>query len=295
MSSFIWLLTSFSKEYSSTLSYSLIYDKIPQNKLLQNDYQIQVKITLKGTGFQLISEKLSSRKLILDVPKLSQNEKSEHYFLINNRLNEIQTQIKSNLSIVNFDKDTILLNLSSLATKTIFIKPVLDISYHAGYDLIDNIKIEPESLSISGSNSDIGSLNFLKTETLVLNDVKEDFSENIKILIPKGNNLKVSEKNVTISAKIDRFTEGTLKIPYTITNLPDSIKLTTLQKEIEIKYVVPLKKFNTINKELLKVECDYLESINNDINYLIPKLISKPKQIKSFRILPSKIDFLIRK
>lgn len=295
MSSFIWLLTSFSKEYSSTLSYSLIYDKIPQNKLLQNDYQSQVKITLKGTGFQLISEKLSSRKLILDVPKLSQNEKSEHYFLINNRLNEIQTQIKSNLSIVNFDKDTILLNLSSLATKTIFIKPVLDISYHAGYDLIDNIKIEPESLSISGSNSDIGSLNFLKTETLVLNDVKEDFSENIKILIPEGNNLKVSEKNVTISAKIDRFTEGTLKIPYTITNLPDSIKLTTLQKEIEIKYVVPLKKFNTINKELLKVECDYLESINNDINYLIPKLISKPKQIKSFRILPSKIDFLIRK
>ena len=127
-----------------------------------------------------------------------------------------------------------------------------------------------------------------------LDDVKSDFSEEVTVL-KLNNNFKFSTLKTTISGNVDKFTEGRLQVSFTTKNLPEDINLTTLSEKVEIVFVVALSNFSKISEASFKVECDYLISEKNNLGYLIPKVVLAPDFIKSIKIIPKKIDFLIQK
>ena len=129
-----------------------------------------------------------------------------------------------------------------------------------------------------------------------MHDLKSNFSEEVPILESNMDiNFKFSTLKATISGSVDKFTEGKLQIPFTTNNLPKDVKLTTLSESVEVVFVVALSNFSKIAQSSFKVECDYTISEKNNLGYLIPKVILKPDFIKSIKIIPKKIDFLIQK
>ena len=129
-----------------------------------------------------------------------------------------------------------------------------------------------------------------------LEDVKSDFSEKVKIILPENlSNIKVNSNFTTVGGKVEKFTEGTFKITFKVMNLPESVELTTLNKSVEVVFVVGLSNFDKIDKDFFEVVCDYNISKENNLNYLIPKVTTKSRFIKSFKVIPNKIDFLIQK
>nr|WP_252726904.1 YbbR-like domain-containing protein [Polaribacter vadi] len=158
------------------------------------------------------------------------------------------------------------------------------------------ISYQPDSIVISGPKSQLKNINHLKLSKLVLNDVKADFSKEVKILNPeKQKKLKYKVLKATISGKVDKFTEGKLQVPFDIINLPANTNLTTLTENIEVVFVVALSNFTKVSKASFKIECDYSISEKNNLGYLIPKVITKPDFLKNIKITPTKIDFLIQK
>ena len=161
-------------------------------------------------------------------------------------------------------------------------------------ETLNKIKISPDSIVISGPKAQVEKTNYLGLSKLKLEDVKSDFSEEVTIL-KSNNNFKISDLKTTISGSVDKFTEGKLQVPFTTKNLPKDINLTTLSEKVEIVFVVALSNFSKISEASFKVECDYLTSEKNNLGYLIPKVILAPDFIKSIKIIPKKIDFLIQK
>ena len=84
-------------------------------------------------------------------------------------------------------------------------------------------------------------------------------------------------------------------MPYKIINVPENLKINTLSKKVSIVFIVGLSHFNKITANSFQVVCNYNTSQKNNLNYLVPKVISKPDLIKSYKIIPNKIDFLIEK
>lgn len=295
-SGFIWLLITFSKEYNGIISYNLAYQNIPQDKLLQEAPVKKIDISVKGSGFKILLARLRKKTIQLNAENLKRNSSNRYYFLIKNQLTAIKNQLQSGLEIIEVDKDTISLNLGSLTSKKVPVEADLDISYHVGYDLIEGIKLTPDSILVSGPDQQISSLKKISLDVLKLTDVKGDFSQ--EVIVKKINsleNLKFSNSKVMVSGKVDKFTEGSLQIPILIKNIPDSIQVTTLSEQVEFKFVVALSNFNKILKNTIQLECDFNTSQQNNLTYLIPKLVNKPASIKSYKIIPNKIDFLIRK
>ena len=133
----------------------------------------------------------------------------------------------------------------------------------------------------------------VKADIKIKYHIGYDISEQIS-LTPGIKNLKFETKEITISGKIEKFTEGTLNIPYKITNLPKGVILNTLDKKIQITYIVGLSNFNKIDENSFQIECDYSISKTNNLGYLIPKLLRKPSEIKSYKMIPNEINFLIQ-
>jgi hypothetical protein len=291
---FIWLLITFSKEYTTVITYAVIYKNIPQNKLLQEAPINKIDITVKASGFKILRSNFKNKKIQLEASNLQRKEHSKFYFLTKNQEMKIQNQLFFGVELKEVLQDTIYLDLGLLTSKKVALKPNLEINYHIGYDLLNEIKISPDSIVISGPEAQVEKTNYLDLSELKLDDVKSDFSEEVTIL-KLNNNFKISDLKTVISGSVDKFTEGKLQVSFTTKNLPKDIKLTTLSEKIEIVFVVALSNFSKISETSFKVECDYLISKNNNLGYLIPKVILAPDFIKSIKIIPKKIDFLIQK
>jgi len=290
----IWFLITFSKEYTTVITYAVNYKNIPQNKLLQETPINNIDITVKASGFKILRSKFKNKKIQLEASKLKRKGPSKFYFLTKSQVTKIQKQLLFGVELKEILQDTIYLNLGVLTSKRVAIKPNLEINYHVGYDLLNEIKISPDSIVISGPEAQVKKIDYLELSELKLNDVKSNFLEEVSVL-KLNNNFKYSAQKITISGNVDKFTEGKLQIPFTTKNLPKNINLTTLSEKVEVIFVVALSNFSKISEASFKVECDYLISEKNNLGYLIPKVILEPVFIKSVKIIPKKIDFLIQK
>ena len=292
----IWLLITLSKEYTATLTFPVKYTNISQNKLLQKEPTKEIDVLVKSSGFNILRSRLGHKSLALSANKLIRKSSSKYYFLTKNQFIAIQKQLRSGVQLQEIALDTIYLEIGSLISKKVALKPNLEINYHIGYDILETVSIKPDSILISGPESQIEIIKAINLELLKLDDVMSDFSEDVKIILPKNSsNIKVNSNFTTISGKVEKFTEGTFQIPFKVDNLPEGIELTTLNKTVEVVFVVGLSNFDKIDKNFFKVVCDYNISKENNLSYLIPKVTTKSSFIKSFKVIPNKIDFLIQK
>jgi hypothetical protein len=292
----IWFLITLSKVYTISISFPVKYSELSQDKILQNEPLKEIDILVKSTGFNILSTRFLNQGIELNAGNLNKKSTFNYYLLIKNQKNKIQRQLRSGMEIQEISLDTIYLELGSLISKKVPLIPNLAIDYHVGYDLLDTEVIKPDSIVISGPEAYVDQIDEIHLELLKLDDVKSDFSQKVKILRPENsNNLKVASEFATISGRVEKFTEGVFEIPYKVLNLPEGVDVTSLHKTVKVYFVVGLSDFNKIDKNFFQVVCDYTLSKENNLDYLVPKVIVKPAFIKSFKVVPNKIDFLIQK
>lgn len=289
-----WLLIKLSKEYKTVVSFPVEYKNIPQDKLIQKEPLKNLDIQIKASGFKLIGLQIFNKKIALDATKLQRKSSTDYYFLLQNQLLEIQEQISKNYVLEYFVQDSVFLNLGTLTTKKIALKGEFDISYKLGYHLMKEISISPDSILVSGPKEQIDTLSYMYLEKLTLNNVSKSIASTLTIK-DVANTINFSVKKALVFGEIDRFTEGIVEIPFEIINAPDSIAINTFPTSLKIVFQSGLTNFNKVNSSSFKVICDYNQSFNNNLNYLIPKVIMKPDFVTSVKLVPNKVEFLIQR
>lgn len=291
----MWLLINLSKEYTTKITYYVTFDKLPQDKILQEAPDNKMKFLVKGNGFKLLGANFSSKKLSFLIGKLKSKNESDFYLLTETKKREIQNQLRSGLELMEIIKDTIHFKLGTLKTKKIAIIPNVSLNYKIGFGL-EEIVVSPDSILISGPELQIDKIQSIRTEKKEFKDLNEDISNQLPLKLPEGTkDVKMSHSLVDINVKVDKFTEGSFEIPIEIENAPKNVVFNTFPKKVKITYRVGLKNYNKITADLFKVTCDYNKTKEANIDYLVPRLQKSPELISSVRITPKKIDFLIHK
>ncbi len=293
---FFWFLTKLSKEYDDTIDYPVEYINLPNDKLLQQEPIKSIDIHIKASGFKLISAALFPQQIKIDASNLAAKSSTEYYLLVSQQRLAIQRQMKTGVEIDHFIADSINFNLGSLKSKKIPVKFNSNLSYDTGYEIDGVFTITPDSISISGPESILDTIHAVETLVLTKKEIHESIQEELGIKSFSANsNIRLQESKVTVSASVEKFTEGALEIPFQVKNLPEDIVMNTYPKLIKVTYRVALANFNKINESSFVIECDYQMSLTNNLTYLVPKLVEKSNLVKSATISPSKIDFIIEK
>ncbi len=293
---FFWLLIKLSKKYTTAQKFSVTYINLPQDKLFQKKPVKEIIVNISGTGFKLLRTTMSKKVLQLDASTLQKKTSTEFNLFLPNQQIEIQNQLPKGIQVENFIHPIISLQLGFLESKKIPILQNIIFQYKAGYDLVDKILLTPDSLLVTGPKFIIDTISKIFTKRITLTNVSEDISKEVLLnLLPKELNIKTNIKKVLVVGKVEKYTEGTFEIPFIVSNLPFGKKIIMFPKNIKVVFKIPLKDFNKIERNSFSVECNYKESVKNNLNYLIPKIKNKPKLVKSVKIVPNKVDFLIQK
>lgn len=296
VSAFIWLLINLSKEYTTTAIYTVSYGKLPQDKILQQNPIKKIDLLLKGNGFKLLSAKFSDRKLQLSTQNLLQKSATNYYILPNAQQREIQKQLASGLKLQQVLQDTIRLQLGTLESKKVPLISDINIQYSLGFNLAEKISISPDSVVISGAKEVLNTITKLSLEKLELANVSKNITKELAIQLPtEAGKVKISSPKARVKIIVDKFTEGEFEVPVLVTHKSEKINVTIFPKKVKVRFKIGLKNFNKVSESSFEVTCNYQQTKENGLSYLIPKVTSQPKVVSSVRIIPEKIDFLIHK
>ncbi|MBJ2172760.1 YbbR-like domain-containing protein [Aureibaculum sp. A20] len=295
LSFLFWVLIKLSKEYIDVVPVNVEYINLPKGKMLQQEPQKTVQLTLKTFGFDLVKYHLFKRKVTVDLQSIKPKNSSLYYQPSANLLTEIQSQLVSDVEIYSIKPDTLFYNIGQAISKTVPIKTDLEIDYKSGYNLFGNLKIEPDEVTISGPELLVDSILKVVTQKKTLVDVNSNFEFTIPLL-QLENNTKVtySTNEIKVSGVVDKFTEAKFTIPVLVNNLPKNYSINTFPDNVEIIFQVGISDYNKINKNDFKVSCDYERSVKDGLSYLIPKVVLKPSYVSDIRIVPNQIDYLIK-
>ena len=293
LSVLFWLLINLSKSYTGQITIDVSYSTLPKDKVFQNEPIKSLNATVTATGFDLIRYKLRDRKVQVDLSKIAYKSGSLYYYLPNSQKYELQKQLLADTRLDQILQDTVFISLGTNGSKKVPINLAANISYKSGYNSVNALLLTPDSITVLGPQEQLDTLQVVVTSILEMQEVSKDINTTLKLEKPKDMPWTYSQDEVQVFALVDRFTEGQIKVPFKIINLPKNAQVTTFPSEVEVFFQVGLSNYNKVTSETFEIICDYQESQNNKLNYLIPTVNKYPGLVSNVKVIPSKIEFLI--
>jgi YbbR domain-containing protein len=287
-------LIKLSKEYIAEVEFELAYSDIPNNKLIQNEPDKKVKLTLKTVGFKLLNYEFKKRVLDYSLTEIERKGGSMYFSETRSNTNYLQAQLSAETVVLNIEPDTLFFDLGVKRSKKVPVISQMDFQFKTGFSFVGDVVLSPSEINISGPEKVIDTINQVYTVKDELNDISETFEYTVSLASP-NDVVVLSEEAVVVKGEVDKITDGSYNLPFKVVNLPRDVIISTYPKEVKVVYQVALKDYNKIPENSFRVQCDYKQTEDNNLDYLIPKLVDKPEIITNVKIIPNKIEFLIKK
>jgi len=293
--SFLFLvIVKLSKSYTETLTFHVSYINVPEQHSITADYDSIVKVKVKAYGFSLLAQNFYKHDLIIDFNKEVQKKGLRYIYATKRGRSAIESQLGSKIEVHSIQPDSLGFPYEIMTVKTVPVQLDTEITYESGYDLLNGLKLEPDSVKVIGPKKSVEKISKVMASKLQLSDVNKTINERIGLTIDESlKNVKLSQKKVNVSGAVQKFTEGTFEVPVTFENLPSDVKINYFPKTVTVAYYVSLENYKKIKALDFKVVCDFSNVKNTDKTFMIPYLAQKPKLVKSARMKQSKIEFII--
>ena len=290
---FVFLIISkLSNDYKQNIKLKLNLVNVDDEILIQNDSSNFINAYVEAKGFSLVPLIFNNYKDLIVNAKSDATIKSNHFiFDVQKHKYLIEDQLGNSFQLLSVKPDTLLVSYSKRASKTVPIVLNRSINYAVGYDLKGDFNFDIDSVKIVGSANLVNEINSITTEELILNDVNTNIKQKLNFEILTNGDIEIFPKSVFVSGDVARFTEGTIELPITITNQPNTININYFPKTVTLSYYVDLENYNAVKGSSFSVECNY-KDIGENQTYLVPKVVNKPDFIKHINIKQKRIDFI---
>lgn len=292
-STVVWFLVQFSKTYTQLIEIPVNYINVPLDKSISEDRPQNISLQLQETGFSIYYYKIFNPELTVDLAKADVRD-MDLVYAVQDHVTDIEQQLQVDLDDSRIIQDEVIVPFQFKKEKTIQIKPHIDISYAAGYNADEPVKVTPDSVKISGPENMVDTISAIQTMELDLTKVNKDLNGSVKLDTTGYGKISFYENSVKYFQKVEKFTEGNAEIPVEVINIPNGLNLAYFPKSVVIYYQVNLKHFDKVNKADFRVVCDYSE-INQGDDFMVAKIVEKPEQITNLRLNERQIQFVIKR
>ena len=288
----ILLLSKLSKDYTKIVSFDIKVVNLPEEQIIIKDSTHQMDILITTYGFKLMRYYLSNPKIAIDLEKTQNMNKSYLWTALNNG-GDIKAQFTDNVVVEGIQPDTIIFNYDVNYVKKVPIILLSKVNFAPGYNLKEDYVLQPDSVRLIGPRVIVDEIKEIKTDTLVLDNIKTDIKQTLDLVLPEQiETIAMSSKRVTIEGDVDKFTEGIVQVPITIKNLPKNVSVNYFPKKVSVVFNTALSNYSAVEAGDFLVECDY-KDLSDQEPFLVPKLIKKPDIVRSVKINQSKIEIII--
>lgn len=300
ISLFFWMLKKFSNDYQLVVPFKVSLQNLPSDKVLLNNMDTTLFITIKSQGFNLIYFQLfyKSETKNIDISQIQLTEGKDQntsYIGASQLIKLFKRQAEFNYNIVSIFPDTFALYWEKAYFKNVAVKPLLNLNFQKQYQLYDSLILTPDTICISGTYEDLKQINTLYTKPQTLNNLNSNqfIYLNIKKPVLK-NRIKYFADKVKVFVPVEKFTEAEIEVPINIQNNLEKYDIKIFPDKVKVKYLVALKDFKKVTPEMF-VAAAKIQSINKSDNKAKIDIVNYPPNIRITKIYPEKLEYIIFK
>ncbi|GAO28965.1 hypothetical protein JCM15548_11112 [Geofilum rubicundum JCM 15548] len=198
------------------------------------------------------------------------------------------------MELVDINPDTLFLNMDRLTDRKVPVRLNGEISFEKQFILADSIRFVPDSVLISGPASVVDTVMAVYSKPLVIEKLKEDYSQ--KIALQKHPSLKLGHNEVAIHIQIEPFSEKTISVPIVVFGLPDSLRMKTFPSSVEVTFRAGMSQFDKVSPEDFMVLVDAEEVLKADRPTRLRVRFDKiPNNIQSYDFSPIFVEYFLEK
>lgn len=294
-----WALTTLSKNYNTTLYFPINYTHLPEDKIVAVDLPESLAVEVNSFGFNLLWYKMRGSLSPVDIKANVEDMKSygkegKYYIATVSKINEISRQLDNELTVRSLRPDTIFFKFSERTFKKVPVKVVSEVSFDRQFQLSGSIETEPAEVMVSGPKSVIDTITAIFTDKLSMQNIAQTIEQKITLHKPNIPNVEVSVENVEVTIPVEKFTEGATEVPILVSNLPEGHKMKLFPEKVELKYLVPLNRFDEAKNTVFKVYVDYMDTQGGSQKLRVT-VKDAPSYVNSVRVIPETVEYIIQK
>jgi len=290
---FAWIFTVLSNPYKYSVKEILAFKNLPQKRAFHSLQSDTVKVTVNGSGWEMIFSKMSIENKLITIDLRSLEDRN--YIVLSSQLEQINTKKEINREIIGFNPDTIYFDFSNRKEKRVPVHLITAIKYKRQFSLSNNIIIKPAYVIVNGPESIINKITEWKTDSLKLDSIDETISTYVNLQGLAESNLNVYPKYVQVTVPVDEFTEKVLQIPVTLINNKDYSSIKIFPQKVKVTFTTALNRYAEIDENFFEATAD-LELWRSRGYKVLPVVLTKiPSFCKIISIEPPNIDFIIKK
>jgi len=294
ISLFIWLLNALAKNYTSSIEYPLQYTDFPEDMVFVGEMPRTVELNVNGHGFALLRYKVFRKPVPISftVSSLTVNriDNSTAYVLTRNLRSQVNGQLPSELRLLEINPDTLHFQFAEKTSRMVPVRPRIRFELEKQFTTVEGIRLEPDSVLVSGPDLVVDTLGFVNTVREDLGLLSRNYREKVELASVAG--LEYSVSRVQCSIELERFTEVQMNIPVEVVNLPDSLSIQTFPSRIRLTCRVGLSKYERIGNNPFRAVIDY-EEIGEQTRELEIRLRNIPDYLLGYEYSPRTVEFLI--
>ncbi len=299
LSVLFWFLTVMNKGYTTSISYPVHYIRFPEKKVLVNDVPDRLELSVYAGGYTLLRNKLKSRitPIIFDVNSFSLNtvlgDPSTLYILTSYAKDRIANHLLSEIEILDISPDSLFFQFADKVSKKVPVQPDLIVSFEKQYMQVGPNLVEPDSVTVSGPEMMIDTIEMAATVAVTMADVNRSFD--MELEMQPLHKIEYDPLEVWLQVPVEKFTEASLKVKIEVINMPDSLILRPFPPAVTVSCQIGLSAYETLNEHLFRAVIDYSEVGNMLGNKLQVQIIKMPVYIQSVNFTPKSVEYIVER
>lgn len=288
-----WALFAISNNYVYTVRAGVEYVNAPMNKAFHPLQSDTVNVRLETTGWQLLFSTLRSAAHTIQVDLSGLQNRS--WIVFTNQLGFINRQFATNRQVISVSPDTLYFDFSKQTERKIPVKPVYNIQFAKQYNIIDQLTVSPEYVTITGPLEDVVEIESWETDTIRGTNVKSSVRTSVPLQKNQRTNINVYPTTVEVNIPVGEVTEKILEVPLKIENAQQFSSVKLLPGKVRLTVMVSLNDYARVTSSSFDAVVNLEHWVDDRIESLPVIITQVPEFCALVKVEPQNVDFFVRK
>ncbi len=288
-----WALFAVSSNYVYTVKAGMQYVNAPDNRAFHPLQSDTVNVQLEANGWQLLFSSFQStaEEIQVDLSGL----RNRNWVVFANQLGFINRQFPANKQVISVSPDTLYFDFSKQTERKVPVKALHRLLFRKQYDIIDELKISPEFVTITGPLDDVVQIDQWETDTIRASNVNGDLRTAVQLKHNQRANISVYPTSVEVEIPVGEVTEKLLEVPLRVENGQQFSSVKLLPGKVRLTVMVSLRDFAKVTEGAFEAVVNMDDWVDNDVKNLPVIITKKPDYCKLVKVEPQNVDFFVRK
>lgn len=299
-SSLLWFLNALNQEYNTEIRVPVEFYNLPKGKTNVSELPENLKVAVKAFGYSIFKFEMRKNftqfKIDLSSATFSKmyfNDSTWFYSLSKEFIDQLDNQFAGDMKAEFIKPDTLYFHFTQLISKKVPVISNVKIVPVEQYILKDKVHFKPDSVVLKGSALALESINSIKTDSYLFENVSSNLSESINLQSIDG--IIISPKKVLLLANIEEYTELNFKVNIKTINVPEDLKLNLFPSYVTVFYKVGISSYKNIKASDFEVIVDFKSIVENMGNKIETNVITYPSDVYSFYQTPEFVEYVVDK